>query len=63
MPIYEYRCQDCGYTYEKLMRLGAAEVPPCPACGSRGTRRLISMVARTNAGSETGGACGSSGGT
>lgn len=63
MPIYEYRCQECGHTYEKLMRLGATEAPPCPACGSTGARRLISMVARTSAAGETASACGSSGGT
>lgn len=63
MPIYEYRCQECGYRYEKLMRLGAVEAPPCPACGSTDARRLISAVARRREGDETGSACGTSGGT
>ena len=57
MPIYEYRCAACGQVFERLVRMGAAETPPCPACGWAEARRLVSAIART------GGDCGPSGST
>jgi putative FmdB family regulatory protein len=44
MPIYEFECEDCGGRFEELLA-GAEESPPCPSCGSRRGRRLISRVA------------------
>lgn len=32
MPIYEYRCEDCGTQFEKLVRRGEDGVS-CPSCG------------------------------
>jgi putative FmdB family regulatory protein len=32
MPIYEYRCEDCGSKFEKLVRRSAEPVE-CPECG------------------------------
>ena len=32
MPIYEYRCDDCGKQFEKLVRASAPKVA-CPGCG------------------------------
>lgn len=57
MPLYEYRCPTCGQTFEKLVRLGATEAPPCPSCGAAGAERLISVIARTG----NRGDCGSGG--
>ena len=35
MPIYEYRCQECGQKFELLQRLGAgSEEVSCPKCGA-----------------------------
>jgi len=49
MPIYEYRCQQCNRVFSHLFRtLRAAEeegAPPCPACGAREVRRIVSPVA------------------
>ena len=46
MPIYEYRCQDCGKKSSRIwMRLPSAadEVAlPCPACGAARLARLMS---------------------
>lgn len=33
MPIYEYRCANCGGLVEVLVR-SHASVPDCPNCGS-----------------------------
>jgi putative FmdB family regulatory protein len=44
MPIYEYKCRDCGEKYEKLVRsVDRQEHPPCPQCGSPKAERQISL--------------------
>jgi len=38
MPTYEYRCRNCGHTFERPMTFGQHEhrhKPPCPKCESR----------------------------
>ena len=46
MPIYEYRCQDCGHKSSVFVRRIGLEVEPvCESCGSRRMNRLISRVA------------------
>lgn len=39
MPIYEYRCQECGKEFEELVR--TAKKVECPECGGK-VRKLIS---------------------
>jgi putative FmdB family regulatory protein len=45
LPIYEYRCADCGRGASLLARTYDAPPPPCPHCGRAGLERLISRVA------------------
>lgn len=46
MPIYDYRCRDCGRTTERLHRsFDEAEKPACDHCGGNQTARLISRFA------------------
>ncbi len=33
MPIYEYKCLECGYRFEKFQRLNEASPDFCPRCG------------------------------
>ena len=43
MPIYEYRCQDCGTRFEKLVRNSAAEAElACPSCGENRLQQELS---------------------
>jgi putative FmdB family regulatory protein len=42
VPIYEYRCEACGATFEELSRVD--ELPPCPDCGAPDPERLLSQV-------------------
>ena len=44
MALYEYRCGDCGYTFEALV-LSTDEQPGCPACGSENLEKLFSTFA------------------
>ncbi|MCS6848735.1 MAG: zinc ribbon domain-containing protein, partial [Candidatus Roseilinea sp.] len=47
MPIYEYRCIQCGETFDRLFashqKMLKAKVT-CPHCNSRRVRRLISAA-------------------
>ncbi len=44
MPIYEYRCQDCGHQLEKLQKMSDPELTDCPACHTAGLRKLVSAA-------------------
>jgi putative FmdB family regulatory protein len=44
MPIYEYRCQDCGQELEKLQRMSDDPLVDCPACGKPALKRLVSAA-------------------
>jgi len=48
MPIYEYRCRDCGERFEILQRLGqGAEGLVCPGCGAEPVEKVFSTFAAT----------------
>jgi len=42
MPIYEYKCQECGRTSEIFIRSLDSQNIQCPVCGSRRLDRLLS---------------------
>jgi putative FmdB family regulatory protein len=44
MPIYEYRCQECGHELEKLQRMSDDRLVDCPACKAPQLKRLISAA-------------------
>ncbi len=41
MPTYEYKCQACGYTFEKFQNMKDKPVTRCPKCNGT-VQRLIS---------------------
>ena len=44
MPIFEYRCQDCGAQFEKIVRSERERVV-CKSCESRKVQQLLSVFA------------------
>lgn len=69
MPMYEYRCEDCGENFEVIVRFADADkIQPCPNCGATRTFKKISATAAIGfsggGGSaySTGSSCGSGGG-
>jgi putative FmdB family regulatory protein len=42
MPIYEYRCDNCGREFEEWQKFSDPVVEQCSVCGGT-TRRLISQ--------------------
>ena len=50
MPIYEYKCDDCGTRFEKLVRrTSEASELECPSCGRNHLKQELStFAAHTN---------------
>jgi putative FmdB family regulatory protein len=68
MPIFEYKCEDCGKRFEAIV-IGSRK-PECPSCNSKKLEQQLSSFAvrATSNSSSTpcgapAGSCGSVGGT
>ncbi len=63
MPIYEYRCTQCGSKFEKLVKLTTqpSEIE-CPKCGARRAEKTVSRFGTagnsSSGGSSWGTSCG-----
>ena len=44
MPIYEYRCNDCGHEAEVLQKITEAPITDCPKCNRPSMVKLISAA-------------------
>ena len=44
MPIYEYRCQDCNYEFERMQKFSDPPIEVCPTCAGL-VQKLISRSA------------------
>ena len=42
MPIYEYRCEQCGHQLDALQKVSDAPLADCPECQSASLRKLVS---------------------
>lgn len=45
MPLYEYRCEACGSTFEKIQKFSDPPIDVCEKCGKGPVRKLISSPA------------------
>lgn len=41
MPIYEYRCDGCGFQKEYLQKLSDAPLGTCPECGKESFKKML----------------------
>jgi len=44
MPLYRYKCDNCGYTFTVLEPAGGNSLRVCERCGELAARRVISHV-------------------
>lgn len=44
MPIYEYRCGECGHQKEVLQRISDAPLTDCPECGKRAFNKMVTAA-------------------
>ncbi|MEZ5727754.1 MAG: FmdB family zinc ribbon protein [Burkholderiaceae bacterium] len=45
MPIYAYRCEQCGFEKDVLQKLSDAPLSACPSCGADAFRKKVSAPA------------------
>lgn len=43
MPIYEYKCEKCGHTFEAIQKVSDQPITTCPKC-SGVTTKIISAA-------------------
>ena len=44
MPVYEYRCKECGENFDLFVRSAAQQnAPNCPKCKSLQVKKAISL--------------------
>jgi len=62
MPIYEYRCRECGAVFDAFQSIGAdSSGLECPECGALKAEKLFSTFASGAAGASGTAASGSCG--
>ncbi len=44
MPIYAYRCADCGHQFDALQRLADPVLTDCPSCGKSALAKLVTAA-------------------
>ena len=56
MPLFEYICEECGQSFEKLVR-GSTTTILCPGCNSeKVTKQISTFASRISGGSQSGSA-------
>lgn len=44
MPIYEYRCDSCGFQKEHLQKLSDPVLTTCPSCGKESYSKMVTAA-------------------
>lgn len=44
MPIYAYRCEDCGHAQDFLQKMSDPLIEACPSCASRNFRKQVTAA-------------------
>jgi len=44
MPIYEYRCDSCGFQKEFIQRMSDARLTDCPECGKSTLNKMVTAA-------------------
>jgi putative FmdB family regulatory protein len=44
MPIYEYRCDACGFQKEHIQKMSDSPLSTCPSCGTQSYTKLLSAA-------------------
>jgi len=44
MPIYEYRCSECGFQDEYLQKVSEPPMTVCPSCGKATFAKMLSAA-------------------
>jgi putative FmdB family regulatory protein len=44
MPIYSYRCEECGHAQDVLQKISATPLTVCPECGTSAFRKQVTAA-------------------
>ena len=44
MPVYEYKCSQCGHRQEALQKISDVPLTQCAACGDESLRKMVSAA-------------------
>jgi len=44
MPIYAYRCEDCGHPQDFLQKISDPLIDTCPQCGSKNFKKQLTAA-------------------
>lgn len=44
MPIYAYRCEDCGHAQDFLQKMSDPLIDTCPSCGSKNFKKQLTAA-------------------
>ncbi len=44
MPIYAYRCEECGHADEVLQKISDPQLTDCPACGKSSYKKQVTAA-------------------
>ncbi len=44
MPIYAYRCEDCGFAKDVLQKISDEPLSVCPTCGKSSFRKQVTAA-------------------
>ena len=47
MPIYEYKCEKCGKSFDHLAKSFYEPAPKCPKCGAENPEKQLSAFSTT----------------
>lgn len=45
MPIYQYRCEECGHELEALQKMSDPKLVDCPACSAPALKKQVTAAA------------------
>ena len=57
MPVYEFKCKDCGEIHSELRKMGDFTCNSCPNCGSDNCTKVFSLFSGSGGGGDK--SCGS----
>lgn len=44
MPVYTYRCENCGFQFDRYQKFSESALTRCPECGKKSLRKVYSPV-------------------
>jgi len=52
MPIFEYKCQECGKSFETITAASSKTIPGCSYCSSTNVEKLLSAPSSSSGASK-----------